>query len=530
MRLLNVHNLEIKEFLDKTSSAELSEAINSMYHWYQDSQVCYAYLSDVSWNLESNFSQNEAQELLCHSKWFTRRWTLQELLAPLNLIFYSYDWGRIDTRNQLSYAVSSITGIGRHYLHSSYSATAQDATIAERLSWVSNRVTTRPEDIAYCLLGLFGINMPLLYGESENAWCRLQTELIAMSDDESIFCWGSCSRLEALVEWNYGEAAQPEDGSPDTRLGHLVKTRWKPPTRGSSMLSPDPVTFYRFGQYFRGDESPKQPYSMTNAGLCIKLPLLQVASSKCTQSGIFLAVLRARGTGDRGNPLDAVVLSLGRPNTPGAAYQRHRCSVLNSRFEIDASCIDFTRAVEVYIGRLERYSESLLREIIVPRQMFRGFWFTFPRGSDRHVIYEAGVGPAKRAFKGLPRDSFVTHRLWHEIGIYGGYSRQQSKTLLVTRSSSAIETCSVEISIGYDDKDRTAIWGLEVTDPQTGEKAAVAMRQDQFGTTKIDLGSVKIVMGTMNKSAWSDKWQVRMVYITFPDPPLSITSDISQAS
>ncbi|KAI1312057.1 HET-domain-containing protein [Xylaria venustula] len=190
--------------IDKTSSAELSEAINSMFNWYEGAEVCYAYLSD-------------------------------ELIAPSELIFYSSKWIRIGTRDELGLLLSEITGIGMPF---------QYATIAERLSWVSDRVTTRPEDIAYCLLGLFQINMPLLYGERGNTWIRLQKELIVVSDDESIFAWTTVPQLEALISDDLDETGL--EISPNTRLDHLVRTGWKN-SGGSTMLAPDPVNFYEIG-------------------------------------------------------------------------------------------------------------------------------------------------------------------------------------------------------------------------------------------------------------------------------------------
>ncbi|KAI0545021.1 heterokaryon incompatibility protein-domain-containing protein [Xylaria curta] len=179
--------------IDKTSSAELSEAINSMFSLYEDAEICYAYLSDVSFDGQGEIDES----CLRASRWFTRGWTLQELIAPSKLIFYSSQWVKIGTRDQLGVLVSLITKINSRYLIRERSLSPKDRmTIAERLSWVSNRVTTRPEDIAYCLLGLFRINMPLIYGEGSNAWIRLQKELIAVSDDESIFAWVSVPQLE----------------------------------------------------------------------------------------------------------------------------------------------------------------------------------------------------------------------------------------------------------------------------------------------------------------------------------------------
>lgn len=168
--------------IDKKSSAELSEAINSMYHWYQAAEECYAYLSDLSWDeKESTVSLREALQT---SRWFTRGWTLQELLAPKEVFFFNSSWQPIGTKKSLSHHISEITGINLEYL------TSTDlACIATKMSWLSKRQTSRREDMAYCMLGIFDINMPLLYGEGNKAFTRLQEEIIRTSSDESIFAW-----------------------------------------------------------------------------------------------------------------------------------------------------------------------------------------------------------------------------------------------------------------------------------------------------------------------------------------------------
>ena len=169
--------------IDKKSSAELSEAINSMFRWYAEAGECYVSLSDVQWNqgldLETSF---------VHSSWFTRGWTLQELLAPSNVMFFDCDWIYIGNKNQLLKEISTATRIGIQYLDN-----RNKASVATKMSWISRRQTSRMEDIAYCLLGLFDVNMPLLYGEGRKAFLRLELEIIKKSDDESIFAWTSTS-------------------------------------------------------------------------------------------------------------------------------------------------------------------------------------------------------------------------------------------------------------------------------------------------------------------------------------------------
>jgi hypothetical protein len=181
--------------IDKTSSAELSEAINSMYRWYQESRVCYAYLADVPPNAVDHRTGTIGPEF-SKSRWFTRGWTLQELIAPSTVIFLDQKWQEIGTKSSLQRMISEITNIPTDIL---LGADLEGASVAQRMSWASKRKTTRVEDLAYCLMGIFGINMPLLYGEGERAFTRLQEEIIKVSDDHSLFAWKSSEKHGGLL-------------------------------------------------------------------------------------------------------------------------------------------------------------------------------------------------------------------------------------------------------------------------------------------------------------------------------------------
>ncbi|KAK7455285.1 hypothetical protein VKT23_011158 [Stygiomarasmius scandens] len=169
--------------IDKRSSAELSEAINSMYQYYSDAKVCYVYLSDV---LEKE-DPRDPKSAFRRSRWFTRGWTLQELLAPTYVVFLHNNWTEIGTRWSLRDAISAITAIPRRVFEDGDIA---NYSIAQKMSWAAWRQTTRPEDQAYCLMGLFGVNLPPIYGEGgPKAFMRLQQEIIKISNDRSIFAW-----------------------------------------------------------------------------------------------------------------------------------------------------------------------------------------------------------------------------------------------------------------------------------------------------------------------------------------------------
>ncbi|KAG9496376.1 hypothetical protein J7337_012964 [Fusarium musae] len=174
--------------IDKSSSAELSEAINSMFRWYRRSAVCYVYLEDVPpMTLEEC---TEPDSAFRNARWFTRGWTLQELIAPPNLQFFSSTWTMIATSAELAPSITEITGIPWSRLlkgRLSKSHPLRRYSIAQRMSWASRRSTTRIEDQAYSLLGLFDISMPLVYGEGYGAFTRLLGEIIHKYADESFF-------------------------------------------------------------------------------------------------------------------------------------------------------------------------------------------------------------------------------------------------------------------------------------------------------------------------------------------------------
>lgn len=211
--------------IDKTSSAELSEAINSMYRWYDSATTCYAYLSDI-----------ESLEDLEKSIWFDRGWTLQELIAPKDLRFYNRYWKYVGSKYDLTNRIFRRTKIPERILLGEKPATC---SIAARMSWAANRVTTRSEDIAYCLMGLFDVNMPMLYGEGAKAFVRLQEEIVKISDDQSIFAWPQQSQDPVGI------------------------------------LATSPRLFESCADLYSTERaSEAEPYSMTNAGLSIRLPVI----------------------------------------------------------------------------------------------------------------------------------------------------------------------------------------------------------------------------------------------------------------
>ncbi|KAJ2897679.1 hypothetical protein MKZ38_004504 [Zalerion maritima] len=257
--------------IDKTSSAELTEAINSMFRWYQEASTCFVYLSDVrmlgddeEWSKfwygdddegarapydearESKYAigqavpkegtfrgsraYQETAEQLRRSRWFTRGWTLQELVAPRSLQFHDCKWRFLGERDNWRSEIVRITGIDLVVL--SGECDLSEVSVARKMFWAARRNTTRVEDGAYCLIGLFDVNMPLIYGEGKKAFFRLQEEILKRSTDQSIFAWTMPD-----YESRYGLLA--DSPAAFDASGRLVPTMLHPFTGGNLMSSMD---------------------------------------------------------------------------------------------------------------------------------------------------------------------------------------------------------------------------------------------------------------------------------------------------
>jgi hypothetical protein len=162
--------------IDKQDLNELTTAINSMFRFYQNAARCYVYLSDVSFRTQDGqFVHVEWESAFRNSRWFRRGWTLQELLAPKIVDFYSQDGVRLGDKCSLEQQIAKITGIPVEALQGQ---SLSKFSIEERSSWVKQRQTTKAEDKAYCLLGIFNVFLPLIYSEGEqSAMRRLQKEI-----------------------------------------------------------------------------------------------------------------------------------------------------------------------------------------------------------------------------------------------------------------------------------------------------------------------------------------------------------------
>ena len=227
--------------IDKRSSAELSEAINSMFKWYNEAKFCVAYLADVPYR---RLRETLLSDLL-KSNWFSRGWTLQELLAPRKVYFYTSGWDSIGTRDtddDVASVIQQATKISLFELRNFNGGSGRPsrASVAQRMSWAAKRKTTRSEDLSYCLMGLFNVNMPLLYGEGSRAFWRLQEHIISQSDDESILAW--------------------KNDSPD------------------AALADDPSFFRNCGNIFTTTRVSRLPMEITNRGLLFTSPATEIES------------------------------------------------------------------------------------------------------------------------------------------------------------------------------------------------------------------------------------------------------------
>jgi hypothetical protein len=162
--------------IDKWKIPELSHAINSMFRWYKNADKCYAFLSDVSApTTDAQLHQDEWEASFRKSRWFTRGWTLQELLAPASVEFFSLEGQRIGDKASLMQQIFEITHIPVTALQGD---ALDEFSVRERMAWMAGRQTKEEEDMAYSLIGLLSVSMEFRYGEGkERALNRLQEEI-----------------------------------------------------------------------------------------------------------------------------------------------------------------------------------------------------------------------------------------------------------------------------------------------------------------------------------------------------------------
>ncbi|KAG6330578.1 hypothetical protein ID866_8512 [Astraeus odoratus] len=230
-----------------------------MYRWYENSERCYSYLHDVH---ESAIPDDRDEKRFPEShgwpKWFSRGWTLQELVAPKVVHFFNKEWDPVGDKSSLSSTLTKITRIPANILANGLSS--KQPSVAQIISWAADRRTTREEDKAYSLLGLLGVHIPMLYGEGKNAFRRLQLEIIRKSNDQSIFAWGHTRTTGCSGSFLADDPSYFRDCSEVERMEReefIASVRGDTPEKGLSDLP----------------EERLRTFSVTNDGIQIWLPL-----------------------------------------------------------------------------------------------------------------------------------------------------------------------------------------------------------------------------------------------------------------
>ncbi|KAH6664725.1 heterokaryon incompatibility protein-domain-containing protein [Plectosphaerella plurivora] len=271
-------------------ATELTKAINSMFAWYQAAAVCYVYLCDVE--DAPPLPETSRFEM---SQWFCRGWTLQELLAPRQVLFFNCKWHMLGSKQSLSAKVEKATGISAGFHEGVWRL--EDASIAQRMSWAAGRITKEPEDVAYSLLGIFGVNMPLIYGEGVNAFIRLQEEIAKKLLDDSILAWGM---------------------SPSTPVVEEVGAASLGSSRG--ILASSPADFVGSGNIVFYRDTPPMHWSSGSGSLGIEMAL-------CTNKfGQIFGLLHCHAADDSGNVPSALANTFAPPGV-----MRNSCPLQNFR-------------------------------------------------------------------------------------------------------------------------------------------------------------------------------------------------------
>ena len=311
--------------IDKTSSSELSEAINSMFNWYGYSGACYAFLPDVSAPPTSPAPGSGWEERCRGSKWFKRGWTLQELLAPRVVVFVCCDkagkWVKIGSKHSLAALISSVTGIEMEVL--TLDQPLEEIPVARRMSWAHSRETTRIEDEAYCLMGIFSVSMQTNYGEGRFAFIRLQQEILWKNPDQSIFAWGR--RLisgESILRFASPSTTSTSPSSASSAARHITVTPdsfLKQYLLASSPKDFDPhysatiTTLSRssFEAKLGSSSGLYQEFQITQFGIRAQFPLLSVSTADAHQDApTHLAILACE------DPDKGLLCLLLRPRAP----------------------------------------------------------------------------------------------------------------------------------------------------------------------------------------------------------------------
>ena len=423
--------------IDKSSSSELSESINSMFSWYRNAGACYVFLADV----EPSQGGRIQEEQFKKSRWFTRGWTLQELLAPYTVIFLSSRWSIIGSKHTLSNLIQSITSVDVAILL--FDQPLSSVSVARRMSWAASRQTTLVEDVAYSLMGIFGVNMPTMYGEGHAAFRRLQEEILRRNPDQTILAWG------LTVSRDPSSGLSPSCGR--GLFSRLQRNR-APPTRSTTLPQPIhsptwasdksdtpllPTSLEPVDGGRRHSEDSKQPHSASRwtwpCAFTSIVRVLVVSCSRCLSKIFFisparhppldgpvppqhlLAFLPSDFTQDSPRltpiPFKELAVRLGIPSE--AAYQDVTCTPLGLSIRLPLALLakDSPDNRRSFIAPLACQDEQkrVLALLLSPQPFRRSMSIPIPaRASSRKSSRDSGCLVGDRGGTGVRRVLFLS--------------------------------------------------------------------------------------------------------------------------
>ncbi|RDX44660.1 HET-domain-containing protein [Lentinus brumalis] len=338
--------------IDKTSSAELSEAINSMFLWYREADECIAFLQDVD-ETEDPYTKDSRFR---KSRWYTRGWTLQELIAPRRLVFVSQNWRVIGTKRSLADLVEEITNVDFDVL--TFRRTHARVSVARRMSWAANRETTREEDRAYSLLGIFNVSIATVYGEGDNAFIRLQEEIMKQIPDQSIFAWGPPMLRDT-------SAFSRTVASPGQR--HLRALLGLSPDSFASSSEIVPVPPETVSKRL-GIKVPPLHFTLTSYGMHARIPMMKAPGSPSDKPVWLAALACADGAGN----IVTLILQPQTEETEDRFFVGVSVFVAQQLHTAAIHCDDY-RTVSLDVAPRRRFpwssSSAKIREVHIPHRL-----------------------------------------------------------------------------------------------------------------------------------------------------------------
>lgn len=334
--------------IDKSSSSELSEAINSMYAWYAGAAICYVYMYDVE---DTHPSRGPSFR---QSVWFNRGWTLQELLAPSYVVFLSKEWHTLGTKQTLAHLIMEITGIPESVLL--HEQEVHQISVAQRMAWAATRRTTREEDRAYSLMGIFDVHMPTIYGEGSHAFLRLQLEILKRSDDQSIFAWGSSS-----IDYKMLSGATPVMVVRDVELQDPALRTLLATSPSDFIGAGDivPITPDVFGDLIGHSDLVPPQFDHTNQGMSTTLPIVTL---QYRQPLVFFSILACQDSDE-----NLIILFLHQPLRTSNKYYQH---YVGADLALTSSGSPHPSATFYRVGRITRGDLIALRDRIILQSLF----------------------------------------------------------------------------------------------------------------------------------------------------------------